>query len=108
MSYKPPTQSLFGMARPHRSLEILLTRPVRTSYLQGVAEKDAEADQTLNTIHDLFVTNMKATKVQQEINKDASEVEKSKKMLKRLSTSKHTSLGGPILKFTNREKVNRN
>ena len=104
MSYESPIQSLFGMARTHRSLATPLTRPVRTSYLQGEAEKDAEADPTLETIHDLLVTNMEATKVQQEINKDATEVEKSKKNLKALNKQAYIAWRSDC-KTTNRRKV---
>ena len=85
MSYDSPLQVHFGMARSHKSLPTPLTRPVRTSYLQGVDEEDTADVPTLDTIHDWQVTNIVATKVQQQINRDATEVEKSKKFLKELN-----------------------
>ena len=87
MSYDSPIQALFCMARSHRSLPTSLTEPVRTSYLHGVEEKNTASVSTLDTIHDSLVTNIEATKIQQQIKRNAIKVKKSKKFLKELNQS---------------------
>ena len=64
------------MARSHRSHPTPLTR----SSSNSIEEKDTADVPTLDTIHDLLVTNIEATKVQQQINRDAREVEKNKEL----------------------------
>ena len=71
------------MARSHRSHPTPLTR----SSSNSIEEKDTADDPTLDTINDLLVTNIEATKVQQQINRDAREVGKSIKFLKELNQS---------------------
>ena len=85
MSYDSPISALLGTSRPHKTLATPLTRPVRTSWLNGEEEEDATADPTLAIIHDLLLTNIEATKVQQQVNKDNTEVERPRIFLKELN-----------------------